>query len=319
MSDRSVIDSLEHHPPSTRALHDRIGELYERMAAGLLTADDVVAADSVALYRRPELIREMFATGTLSGADLSGVLADMLVFKHFKDPAIGTILDVGAHFGYSAVAMRRAGTGCPILSIDALDWHRACLEEIKRLDPVGYDFHIGAVSDQARQLVFYMPVLDGQPLDGFNSAGGAANFTRHHRDWVIANNLGDLAAQPAHTFVFAEARIAAEPLDGLLERLGCSVPTKPIAAMKIDVEGHEPEVLAGAVGVFERDHPFVMIEEGKRNPAVAGFFEAHGYLYADRIGEQVAITTDYSWAVNGCWVHRNRLNEYRAMGLLRAS
>ena len=62
-----------------------------------------------------------------------------------------------------------------------------------------------------------------------------------------------------------------------------------------------------------------MIEEGKRNPAVAGFFEAHGYVYADRIGEQVAITADYSWAVNGCWVHRHKLNEYRAMGLLKDS
>jgi FkbM family methyltransferase len=56
----------------------------------------------------------------------------------------------------------------------------------------------------------------------------------------------------------------------------------PIGFIKIDVEGHEEQVLAGAEGILERDRPNLMIEiEERHNPGAiertAAWFDRKGY------------------------------------------
>jgi FkbM family methyltransferase len=65
------------------------------------------------------------------------------------------------------------------------------------------------------------------------------------------------------------------------------LPIGPVTFIKIDVEEHEGEVLAGARGIIERDHPLILIEDwtqGARVPQIDGyelvrFWEPHNFLY----------------------------------------
>ena len=56
----------------------------------------------------------------------------------------------------------------------------------------------------------------------------------------------------------------------------------PVGFMKVDVEGHEQEVLEGARGVLERDHPSLLVEVEERHrpgsvASVVGFLAKLGY------------------------------------------
>src|SRR5690606_16036575 len=78
------------------------------------------------------------------------------------------------------------------------------------------------------------------------AAGAGAGLARLHR--YKASNLGrhSLVADHGHGGNW----VVVEAIDTLLERLGLG--EAPIAAIKIDVEGYEPMVLAGARGALRR-------------------------------------------------------------------
>lgn len=75
-----------------------------------------------------------------------------------------------------------------------------------------------------------------------------------------------------------------ETLDGLWPSLAG---TRAADFIKIDVEGHEPKALAGALGVLGRDRPVVLLEvdpprlakAGSSPAALAAFFSALGYRH----------------------------------------
>lgn len=82
-----------------------------------------------------------------------------------------------------------------------------------------------------------------------------------------------LAVDPSHAdnnaFINSEGGIEAEvvTLDALASRRKWS----PIGAIKIDVEGYEPEVLAGATETIARDRPVLLAELNRERMAINGF------------------------------------------------
>ena len=64
-------------------------------------------------------------------------------------------------------------------------------------------------------------------------------------------------------------------LDALLDREG----VEKVDLLAMDIEGHEPEALAGFD--IERFQPKLAVIEGK-DPAVAQYFERHGYALIER-------------------------------------
>ncbi len=64
---------------------------------------------------------------------------EFMVFKHF-DQDTGTILDIGANYGYAAASIWAAGATSKILSFEPNPWHRPCLLRIKEMRPALFDF-----------------------------------------------------------------------------------------------------------------------------------------------------------------------------------
>lgn len=79
-----------------------------------------------------------------------------------------------------------------------------------------------------------------------------------------------------------------EPLPDFLNSKGYKLAGRPVAAVKIDVEGVEPRVLSGAKGLIERDRPAFICEALNTAAAdtLASFFGGSGYSHALVAGER---------------------------------
>ena len=237
---------------------------------------------------------------------------DACVFTHFRKD-MGTILDIGAHWGYTALAMRLSGTDCPIISIEASAMHIECLDELRRHDPQ-YDFLIQALGDRAAQHHLYTPVVNGVHVTGLSNIDGNI-FNLHHAQHLASLIETSIPVAESYRVQFAKQSVELRPLDEVLAR-PFRVPSNRIAAMKIDVEHHEFPVLVGASGVIARDRPFIMIEGANRSPPIAKFLGGMGYLYGDRDGSQIRLNPEISKEINGYWIHPKHRPAYEQAGLL---
>jgi len=101
------------------------------------------------------------------------------VFRFFKDEA-GTVLDIGAHFGYSAASIWAAGATTSILSFEPNPWHAVCLDRIKAIRPGKFDYATLGIGDVPRAVCFVMPVIEGVGISGLSSAAIETEL-----DWAI--------------------------------------------------------------------------------------------------------------------------------------
>jgi hypothetical protein len=293
-------------------LRRAISELYERLAAGALRRDDVVTSVRLGNATPRRFIRHFSRSRTVYEED-ARILAP---FRR----EMGAILDIGAHWGYMALSFRHAGTDCAIVSFEPMTAHHACLDELRRIDG-DFDFSKDGLGDSEARVTLYGPVVNGKAIMGLNSVDGRI-FDEHHREHLLSLVGGEIPKAETYAFKLLATPLVTRPLDKVLaaRRLLVLPPfrvdTKRIAAVKLDVEGHEPHVLRGAEATLRRDRPFVMIESGNRNGAVRAILEGHGYVYAERAGARLVETTAFTQAANGFWLHADRRGEYRALGLL---
>ena len=292
----------------SKKLRSRIDAVFKRLAKGALLPRDVVSSNDLKVRSSPHWIESVFEKKQVLEEDAK-------VFRRFT-AEMGTILDVGAHWGYMAMSIRLTGTNCPIISFEALNAHKQCLQRLKELDEVGYDFRIIAISDRINNVTLYGPVVNGCAITGLNSINGSI----FHGDWyaiyLTKLAISQVPISPDYRFQLLESRIRCRPLDALLRQSKFSVPVDKIAAIKIDVEGHELEVLEGAKKTIIRDLPFIMTEAGNRVSSVAAFMRTHGYLFAFRNEDQIVQSMAKTREVNGYWFHSKRKDEYMQMGFL---
>ena len=119
------------------ALKAAIMEVYERFATRALRADDTVPWPAEAASARHWM--------THAYASKKSYEDDAVVFAKFHRD-MGAILDIGAHWGYTALSIRRFGSNCPIISFEASDSHAECLDEFRKLDS-NYDFLVCALGE----------------------------------------------------------------------------------------------------------------------------------------------------------------------------
>jgi FkbM family methyltransferase len=293
------------------ALGQAIMPVYERLAAQALRAGDTVDEAAIRPSTPRRYIRHVLSTRAIFEEDAR-------IIGRFRRE-MGTILDIGAHWGYLAASFRHAGADGPILSFEPMTAHHGCLDEFRRIDGA-YDFSPHGLSDREASVLLYGPLVNGQPIMGLNSIGGAI-FNEHHKNHLVSLVGGEIPVAPRYEFKLMTTRFTTRRLDDVLAKRRFLV-LKPflvdvsrIAVIKLDVEGHEAPVLAGAQATIARHKPFVMIESGNRNAAVAALLRGHGYLYAEREGERLAPTDHHTTAANGFWYHPDRLDEYRALSL----
>ncbi len=289
-------------------LNAAVSALYRRFADGALTDGDVVIdVDNIGNSAR-HWMGHSHATNACHQPDAE-------VFSRFR-ANMGTILDIGAHWGYTALAIRQFGTDCPIVSIEASSQNFECLDEFRKLDG-SYDFIITALGDEEVEKNLYTPVVNGFPITGLNTVDGAA-FSEHHSMFIASLIDSYIPKASAYKVQLIATQLRLRKLDDVLADSALEVPLTPIAAMKLDVEAYEAKVLRGAPKTLGEHLPFIMIEGANRDREVAGILKGLGYLYGDMTGSTVRLTTGKSEGVNGCYLHPKHMDRYREIGLVTA-
>ncbi|MEJ0015485.1 MAG: FkbM family methyltransferase [Acetobacteraceae bacterium] len=274
------------------------------------TPDISIPFDEVRRDSSPDWVQYLLDRPELSEPEFA-------VFQYFTDPD-ETVLDIGAHFGYSATSIWRAGCPAHILSIEPNPWHRPSLELLRELRPGRFDFIATGLSNHTGSLKFVVPVVEGLGIGGLCSAA-----IERELDSAIPENLVKYmrtynAGIPTPRLQFAETDFAVAPLDDVLAAANVTVPLRRIAAIKIDVEGLEDEVTEGAVRTLQQHRPMLMVEGANRVPEVVARLSRLGYRYAEFDGGRIYLTEEPSVRVGGFFVHDSKLEHYRASGLLVA-
>jgi FkbM family methyltransferase len=275
---------------------------------GERTTDLAVPITSVTVDSNPVWVPDMLTRPALSEPEFAA-------FRYFQDPT-ETILDIGAHFGYSAASIWTAGARVMIVSFEPNPWHSACLEKIKTLRPGRFDYvtiGLGANNGQAR---FVMPVVDGVGISGLSSAA-----IESETDWAIPENLlaymmGQRQGSAPPHLQFAEVSWPVARLDDILDQHLIGLPLDRIGALKIDAEGTEADVLAGSTMLLDRHCPMVMIEGANRVAPVTALLASHAYVYAEFDSGRVYLSEQRSERTSGFYLHRSKLDDYRHTSLL---
>jgi FkbM family methyltransferase len=289
----------------------RVSALYSRARTNALADTDFVPAGSLKFDDSAATIDRIFRSRDALERLIPGFLSTYDIFRVFGVNSV--VLDVGAHWGYSAVAMRHSGCRAKVISIEAIPENLSTLRRLKELTEGKYDFANVAVSDTNDVLQFYIPAINGRAITGLATTG--ATLTDD-----FANYLARLAKQLRLTeagyadVAFAVVEVPALPIDTLLARDFPSVAS--ISAIKMDVEGHEPAALRGARHILGQHKPLLMIEGGNRNPEVVAEMTGHGYFHCERTEGKLFPHPLVIAGVDGFWVHRERIAEYRSLGLM---
>jgi FkbM family methyltransferase len=288
-------------------LRSEVDAAIHRLRLGESTKDDFCTASEARIAVRPKKVEKMFRLARLHEPDF-------IVFARFT-PQMGTIVDVGANWGHSVGSIRASGCVCPVLSIEVLSPFAPCLETVKRHLGKGFDYIIAGAGSSPGSLEFVTPVLNKHPLTQLTSA--RPDVFGH---WTAVNVLkyaeGLSRLPPQFEFQFLRTSATVDRLDAHLARNDLEVPTSQVAAIKIDVEGFESDVLAGASATIVRDRPLLLLEGGNRIQEVADFLEGMGYLVAELEGNSLSMSEGYSREINGFFVHASRIGEYRQAGIL---
>lgn len=152
------------------------------------------------------------------------------IIRRYAKPGT-TAVDVGANLGYLSLVMsdRVGGQGC----VYAIEPNPALHGYLTRL------LQLNAIDN-----VELAPVACSQSTGSLRLAVDRAD----HTQFCIADDGG--------------CQVDALPLDAIL-----AANSLPVSLLKIDVEGHEPEVLAGARATLLRHRPTVVFETGLHTPA----------------------------------------------------
>lgn len=272
------------------------------------STDIAIPFDSVKIDSNPDWIQGMLDRKELTEPEFG-------IFRFFAGNT-GTVLDVGANFGYSVSSIWATAPSCRILSFEPNPWHVVCLQEIKRLRPGQYDFVHTGLGNRDDVIRFTVPVIEGIGISGLISAA-----IESETDWAIPENL----LQHMFTYVpnvekpqlqFAEVEWTVHPLDAILSARHYDVPLDEIIAVKMDVEGFEAEVIEGAIETIRHHRPLLMIEGANRNPAVVGPLQALGYQYADFQSERLVLSNQPSTQTSGFFLHGEKLDTYRQLGMV---
>jgi FkbM family methyltransferase len=195
-------------------------------------------------------------TGILAEKRLYSVFDEELIIRdYFQDRRDGFYLDVGcawADKGSNTYYLEEQ-LGWTGIGVDALDRYRGGWEEKRPRSK----FRNYLVTDHAGT------------SDSFYTSEARPGLSSTSRENAAGRNLGVAAAQ------IDEVQVQSITLDALLEREG----VERIDLISMDIEGHEPEALAGFD--IDRFRPELLVIEGK-SPEVTAYLERHGYVLIER-------------------------------------
>lgn len=156
----------------------------------------------------------------------------------------GIAIDVGANVGMFSYRMARIFS-----KVYAFEINEGVAADLIAYKSNKIEIVHSGLSSEDRDMILYTPVLKGVPLDGWAS--------------LLPGNCPD-------TQEHITKKVHVRPLD--------SFSLKDVSFVKIDVEGHELEVLRGAVETISASRPVILVEiKGRNLEQVFGFFKAISY------------------------------------------
>ncbi len=186
------------------------------------------------------------AAGMPAFRDMLNGVYDTYVFDALpKELAPGSvILDIGAHIGYHALSFAALYPTCRVIAFEP---NPANMERAQRNLALSPDL-------TARIRMMEVALSD---TAGTVAMSGSSNV----EDQTSSGSYIDGASKPLEDAVYEKAGfhtfpVKARPLDQLAAEEGWP----RVALMKIDVEGAEHLVLAGALDTLRRHHPLLLIE-----------------------------------------------------------
>ena len=141
-------------------------------------------------------------------------------------------IDVGANVGHYSLQLSRI-----VRLVHAFEPHPRLAYVLKRCLPANVIVHRKAVSDQTGSAVLTVPVFE-RPVEGI------ATIEPDNKVFASARRLTNI-------------RVFSTTLDSLVDR--------DIGFVKIDVEGHEVNVLSGATRLIRCRRPVVLVEAEERH------------------------------------------------------
>jgi FkbM family methyltransferase len=297
-------------PPEVTKLREDVLGLYRRLQAGTLRPEDTTTIDGVETDDIGGFLTRV-AADRAEYEKYLGVHGEYPLFRVFGEDAV--VLDVGAHVGYSIMGMRYAGCRARIVSVEAMAYNVHSLRTVSPLLQPHEVVH-RAVGSQGGTITFYAPVLNGHVLQALSSTGGTLTdyFALH-----VTNHVGTYPSRRpdgAHEVKMLVQSVGVDRVDAILAEAGVNIPS--VAAMKLDVEGHEGPALAGAARLFRVAKPLLMVEGANRDPAVVRRMTGHGYFHCELAPSGKLVPyTDYSFHNDGFWVHPDKVSTYRALGI----
>lgn len=136
-------------------------------------------------------------------------------------------IDIGANFGIYTFALSKICSR--VVTFEPLP---ACAETIKAYNAPNVEVHNVGLSSSKGHLTLFTPIVNGTPYTAWSSFSEYPG--EHERREVPVHTVDD--------YGFEE-----------------------VAFVKIDVEGHELEVLKGAAATIRRDRPVLLIEIEQRH------------------------------------------------------
>lgn len=296
-------------------LQRRVEELYARLQSGALLPSDMIPLSEVDFPNYADIIGEYREQRGLFEERFAHFIPTFDVFRIFDDPS-SVVLDVGAHLGYSAIAMRRQGCAGKIVAIDALPSNVRCLARLKEIEGEKYDFIHRAIGDTAAPLRLYLPVMNGVGITGIASTGGTLS---HDFAFILAEqakSYPSVAADGEDDPRICLVEIEGGRLDDLFAARG---ELEKIVAIKMDLEGNEGPAVRGAERIFTFARPLLMVEGANRDPIVREAMRRYGYFHCERHDGTLRAHPEISDAQDGFWLHPDRVEQYRAQGLFEGA
>jgi FkbM family methyltransferase len=254
---------------------------------------------------------------------LSGVLSsnqmhaeDYIAFRIFSDPQ-EIIMDIGANWGYSVASIWSAGAQVRIISFEPIVSYEDGLQAIKNLYPARYDFRMIGLDSCTTVAKFVMLLVTGVAIGALASAS-LPEYNAHLE--ILAKNIQDTILQwikdiETVSFKLFEFEAQVKKLDDVLKADAELLGECRLAAIKIDVEGYECEVLKGAEAALRKHTPLVMLEGGNRHKGLPEFMDSLGHLYTETNGKSPYPVDGFGKAINGFFIHYDNIPAYQRAGI----
>jgi len=285
--------------------------LYSRLQSDALTSADLIDIDTLTAPEHNAYLSRVFKDKALFDARFGTFKEPYDLFRVFGEGE--TVLDVGAHWGYSALSMLNQGCRARIVSVEAMPFHIPALATLKRLAKGRYDYVHVAASETPQRLVFYVPVVNRKLVGGLSSTGGTLIPQMAKIIGARAADFPPVSEGAPDEVGLAKIEVGALPLDDIVPALGEA--GQRIGGIKMDIEGHEAAALRGGRQVITSLKPILMVEGGML-PAVREVMAEYGYIRAARVNGQLVPWNNHPKASDTFWYHPDTTDVLRSRGLV---